>query len=236
MTTDSRTGSAARSSNISLTAICDGAVAAVTPNRITALRVVMCPLSIWLLSGGPAGARVLGTLLIATSMLMDALDGYVARKRHLATELGGDFDVCADRIVEVCYWMFFATAGVLNIWLAMLACSRGVLTDFLRLTKLRRLGSTRPGSATGTGILVAAVVGSSFGRSAYVSSKASAFLLAAATMWASDIEGMLQIQGALIVTVIASMLSFSVAVLVSFYVLRTFLMIVDTRLLFTLRS
>lgn len=48
-----------------------------------------------------ASARFAGILMLALSVALDALDGTIARECAAPTALGGIFDLCADRVVEI---------------------------------------------------------------------------------------------------------------------------------------
>jgi len=54
------------------------------------------------------GALFLTIFLIA----LDGVDGMVARYLHQESEFGSIFDIVVDRIVENCFWIFFATRGI----------------------------------------------------------------------------------------------------------------------------
>lgn len=109
-----------------------------TPNQVTAIRVVMAfagvtvfwrfdasgTLSIW------AGAAGLG--LIIAAIALDGVDGWLARRKNLATPLGGQIDILGDRIVENLFFTFFAVTGLVSLWVPVVFFVRGLLTDFLR--------------------------------------------------------------------------------------------------------
>jgi CDP-diacylglycerol--glycerol-3-phosphate 3-phosphatidyltransferase len=50
----------------------------------------------------------------------------------MATALGAQFDILGDRAVENLYFTFFATAGVISVWVPVVFFVRGTLTDFGR--------------------------------------------------------------------------------------------------------
>jgi CDP-diacylglycerol--glycerol-3-phosphate 3-phosphatidyltransferase len=60
------------------------------------------------------------------------VDGYIARKRNLATPLGAQFDILGDRVVENLFFTFFAATGLISFWIPVLFFVRGTVTDFLR--------------------------------------------------------------------------------------------------------
>jgi CDP-diacylglycerol--glycerol-3-phosphate 3-phosphatidyltransferase len=112
----------------------------ITLFRIFLLIVVFACLSLDGLRGHTA-AFILTILLIA----LDGVDGMVARHLHQESEFGSVFDIVVDRIVESCFWIFFAARGVIPAWFPMIIVSRGFLTDAMRSVALSR-GMTAFGS------------------------------------------------------------------------------------------
>jgi CDP-diacylglycerol--glycerol-3-phosphate 3-phosphatidyltransferase len=75
----------------------------------------------------------LGALALTVAAIgLDALDGYLARRRKLATPLGAQLDILGDRVVENLFFTFFAVTGLVSLWIPVLFFVRGALTDFLR--------------------------------------------------------------------------------------------------------
>jgi phosphatidylglycerophosphate synthase len=69
---------------------------------------------------------------IAGIFILDALDGYIVRKRNETTTLGEVLDTLADRIVENTFWIYFTASGHLNVWMPIAVMARGFLTDSLQ--------------------------------------------------------------------------------------------------------
>jgi len=105
-----------------------------TPNQVTAARVVagFLAVAIFTVLGRKIWADAGALLLIIAAIALDALDGYLARKRNLATPLGAQFDILGDRIIENLFFTFFATAGLITVWVPVFFFARGTITDFLR--------------------------------------------------------------------------------------------------------
>ncbi len=109
-----------------------GAVeAAMTPNQVTAARVGMAFAAVALF--GHNLWMDLGALALTIAAIgLDALDGYLARKRKLTTPLGAQLDILGDRVVENLFFIFFAVAGLVSLWIPVLFFMRGASIDFLR--------------------------------------------------------------------------------------------------------
>ncbi len=75
------------------------------------------------------------TILLIT---LDGVDGMVARHFQQESEFGSVFDIVVDRIVESCFWIFFAARGIIPFWFPMIIVSRGFLTDAMRSVALSR--------------------------------------------------------------------------------------------------
>jgi CDP-diacylglycerol---glycerol-3-phosphate 3-phosphatidyltransferase len=81
--------------------------------------------------------------LLAWAIIMDALDGWVARKRREESEAGALIDIAGDRIVELALWVFFAVrrdalgTPFVPLWVPLVMIARTVLTDLVRSVALR---------------------------------------------------------------------------------------------------
>ena len=86
--------------------------------------------------------RVAAVLITMLVFYMDSLDGYIARKLGVASDFGALFDITGDRIVEHVYWIFFAAAGMVTIWVPILIISRSFLVDTVRSVAFSKEGKT----------------------------------------------------------------------------------------------
>ena len=74
------------------------------------------------------------TLIFTISgiFILDALDGYIARKRNETSKVGEVLDTLADRIVENTFWIYFTAIGIIPVWMPIAVMMRGFLTDNLQ--------------------------------------------------------------------------------------------------------
>lgn len=103
--------------------------AGLTPNQVTAagLALVVFVSALFLWHRSPL---VFG-LTLAFAFAFDALDGAVARRRNLATRVGGYFDAMVDRYQELA--VLAAIGFVAGQWaLALFAFAGGVLTSYAK--------------------------------------------------------------------------------------------------------
>lgn len=123
------------------------------------------------------GFYVLASILTITSILMDGLDGWVARRYGEVSRIGAVIDILTDRIVELTYWIAFATLRWIPVWIPILVAVRGLLVDGARALAFER-GLTAFGPTTMMRSKIGNfLVASRESRSAYGISKACAFSL-----------------------------------------------------------
>ncbi len=70
--------------------------------------------------------------IIALIFILDAVDGYVARRTHTTSVFGAVFDIAADRIIENVFWIYFAVNDIIHIWMPIAVLTRGFTTDAIR--------------------------------------------------------------------------------------------------------
>jgi len=107
-----------------------------TPNKVTALRVFAGFAAVGLFGHGN-GANFAALALTVASIVLDALDGHIARKKHLATPLGAQIDILGDRLIENMFFTYFAVVGMVSLWLPLFFFARGATTDLLRSLALK---------------------------------------------------------------------------------------------------
>jgi len=117
--------------------------------------------------------------MILIVIAMDGLDGFLARRAGVEDELGGVMDITADRIVEHVFWIYFAVAGLIPLWVPLVIVTRSFSVD-----AVRGIAATQGRTAFGpesmmTSTLSAVLVSSRFMRTIYGLAKVLAFLLLA---------------------------------------------------------
>lgn len=158
-----------------------------SPNLITLVRLCLAFLSVALFGRGWY-ANVTALALLVAALAMDALDGYVARRLKLTSNIGAAFDIAADRVVESVYWIFFASVGLISFWIPAIVIARGCLTDFLRAIAFTQ-GQTAFGEQTMMQTWWGRMLtGSRFSRAAYGIIKCTAFLLLGMWLTALDVH------------------------------------------------
>ena len=65
-------------------------------------------------------------------IILDGIDGIIARKLNLASDFGAFFDIACDRIVELTYVALFVTLKWIPFWILVIFLVRGILVDGIR--------------------------------------------------------------------------------------------------------
>jgi len=101
-------------------------------NIITISRLI--PLGLTVLCfyvGGPA-FQVAAAPLILILLLLDLVDGVVARRTNQVTKLGSALDIAMDRLVEFVLWVCFADLRLVPAWVPLIVIARGLIVDAVR--------------------------------------------------------------------------------------------------------
>lgn len=94
------------------------------PNIITLFRLLLVPVIVVLIQ---QQNWPLAFLVFLSAGLSDALDGFLARRFHLQSELGAYLDPLADKALLVSIYITLAGIDVLPIWLAIIVVSRDIM-------------------------------------------------------------------------------------------------------------
>jgi len=94
------------------------------PNLITLSRIALAPAFIVLLN---EGEYVLSLLLFVIAGFSDGLDGFIAKRYHCETRLGGILDPAADKILLVSAYVMLTVLGHLPFWLMVAVAFRDLL-------------------------------------------------------------------------------------------------------------
>lgn len=116
-------------------------------NLLTILRMILAVLAIEFLFTGRPDLAISAVFITLFVIVLDGLDGIVARALNEQSKFGSVFDILGDRVVENLYWIAFAVIGWVGAWVPMVVVARGILTDGLRSIALSQ-GYTAFGSET----------------------------------------------------------------------------------------
>src|SRR6266446_374653 len=93
------------------------------PNLISLARLLMVPLTIWLIVAGSYG---IAFWIFVAAGVSDALDGFIAKRFDRRTRLGALLDPIADKAMLVSVYITLGIAGQLPSWLVILVVFRDV--------------------------------------------------------------------------------------------------------------
>ncbi|MEZ5774315.1 MAG: CDP-alcohol phosphatidyltransferase family protein [Hyphomicrobiaceae bacterium] len=94
------------------------------PNIVSLLRILLVPLAIWLIIADRTQAAF---FVFVTAGVSDAVDGFMAKRFGLQSELGAYLDPLADKLLLVSIYVALGVLGDLPSWLVILVVSRDVL-------------------------------------------------------------------------------------------------------------
>jgi phosphatidylglycerophosphate synthase len=81
---------------------------------------------------GSPPLRLAGAALLLVGLLLDTVDGVVARARSETSLRGSVLDIAADRTYELSLWVSFAYLGLVPAIIPLIVLARTSLTDALR--------------------------------------------------------------------------------------------------------
>jgi CDP-diacylglycerol--glycerol-3-phosphate 3-phosphatidyltransferase len=145
-------------------------------NLITVLRFPLLVVIVLLLYSGGTAGPLIGAPLIVALILMDSLDGFVARRRDEQTLIGSALDIAADRAVEIVLWVAYAQLRLILVAIPLTVVIRGALVDSIRTVALQHGQSAHSMMRSSWGRWL---VTSSAMRTSYGVVKAVAFVLLA---------------------------------------------------------
>lgn len=99
---------------------------------ITLSRFPLLALSVLAFYFGSPAVQLGGAAVLLAGLLLDTVDGVVARHNGQTSLLGGVLDIAADRTYELVLWVGFADLGLIPPWIPMLILVRTTLTDAFR--------------------------------------------------------------------------------------------------------
>ena len=94
------------------------------PNLITLGRILLVPVVVWAIIYGELW---LAFVLFLAAGVSDAVDGYLAKRFNMASELGAYLDPLADKTLIVSIYVTLGIAGKIPLWLVILVVSRDIM-------------------------------------------------------------------------------------------------------------
>lgn len=99
------------------------------PNAITVVRILMAPIFLWMLlaDGGTDGPlRWWAAVIFIVAIATDGIDGYLARKHEIVTDLGKLLDPIADKVLTGFAFIGLSILGELPWWITIVVLAREI--------------------------------------------------------------------------------------------------------------
>jgi len=94
------------------------------PNLITLGRILLVPVVVWAIY---SGAMWIALVLFLAAGVSDAVDGFLAKRFDMASELGAYLDPLADKALIVSIYVTLGIKEVIPGWLVILVVSRDIM-------------------------------------------------------------------------------------------------------------
>jgi cardiolipin synthase (CMP-forming) len=94
------------------------------PNLITLARILLVPVVVWAIA---SNQMLFAFLLFAAAGVSDAVDGFLAKRFGMTSELGAFLDPVADKVLIVSIYVSLGIVDALPRWLVILVVSRDLL-------------------------------------------------------------------------------------------------------------
>lgn len=94
------------------------------PNIITLGRILLVPVVVWAIA---SGEMKVAFVLFLVAGISDAVDGFLAKRFNMTSELGAYLDPIADKALIVSIYVTLGIAGMIPRWLVILVVSRDIM-------------------------------------------------------------------------------------------------------------
>lgn len=94
------------------------------PNLITLARILLVPVVVWAIA---ANQMLLAFILFLAAGVSDAVDGFLAKRFNMKSEIGAYLDPLADKVLIVSIYVTLGISGAIPRWLVILVVSRDLM-------------------------------------------------------------------------------------------------------------
>lgn len=141
-------------------------------NWITLSRFPLLAAVLGMFHWGSPPVRLAAVGLLFAGLMLDTVDGVVARKRRETSLFGSVLDIAADRTYELVLWIWFAGLGMIPLAIPVIVAVRTTLTDALRSIGVASGSAPLTQHRTALGLFL---VNSTWMRTGYAVSKVLSF-------------------------------------------------------------
>ena len=100
------------------------------PNLLSFSRIILSPLVIFLYFYNSIITAILALIFLIILEITDALDGMLARKFNIVSDLGKVLDPFADTVFHITMFTIFLYEGSMPMWMYILSLCRGMFSLF----------------------------------------------------------------------------------------------------------
>ena len=94
------------------------------PNLITIARILLVPIVVWAIG---SGEMLVAFLLFLAAGISDGVDGFIAKRFNMTTEIGAYLDPLADKALIMSIYVALGITEVIPRWLVILVVSRDIM-------------------------------------------------------------------------------------------------------------
>ena len=94
------------------------------PNLITLARILLVPVLVWAIA---SGEMLIAFLLFLVAGVSDLVDGFLAKRFGMTSEIGAYLDPLADKVLIVSIYVALGITGAIPRWLVILVVSRDIM-------------------------------------------------------------------------------------------------------------
>ena len=94
------------------------------PNLITLARILSVPVLVWAIA---SGEMLIAFLLFVAAGVSDLVDGFLAKRFNMTSEIGAYLDPLADKVLIVSIYVALGITGAIPRWLVILVVSRDIM-------------------------------------------------------------------------------------------------------------
>ena len=102
------------------------------PNSLTLFRILAVPVIVILLLFPNRLCTFIAAIIFSVAAITDYLDGYLARRRGLVTDLGKVMDPVADKLLVSCSFIMLASLHWIPAWMVCIIIGREIAVTGLR--------------------------------------------------------------------------------------------------------
>lgn len=94
------------------------------PNIITLGRILLVPIIVWAIG---SQQHLIAFVLFLAAGASDAVDGFLAKRFNMSSEIGRLLDPLADKALLVSIYVALGIAGAIPVWIVILVVSRDIM-------------------------------------------------------------------------------------------------------------